>query len=232
MKERVIPWEMADEDLLRRMESRAPKRKEERTEEQGLRRSKRKRQETARMRDYRENGKRRKIGMIRMIGLQNVNKNSDIWQRPIKEGRRSMHLSYVFASPTTYPRRGDGRPEPACEPPNLRIPDWKQWSGGDGAALGTRGDADGVGPVWTTSGGSEEAEASSAAPWQGAVGCAEGHTAGTPQKKLQPFFKKRRKKPQPPGKKTFEELQSFTKKTSRKPQSVGAATIAKRGSRP
>ncbi|XGW21714.1 hypothetical protein V3C99_004577 [Haemonchus contortus] len=43
LMERVIPWEMADEDLLRRMESRVPNRKEERTEEQRLRRSKRKR---------------------------------------------------------------------------------------------------------------------------------------------------------------------------------------------
>ncbi|VDO23520.1 unnamed protein product [Haemonchus placei] len=66
----------------------------------------------------------------------------------------------------------------------------------------------------------------------GRVGGAEGHTAGRPQKKLQPIFKKRSKKPQPPVKKTFEEPQSITKKTSKKPQSVSAATIAKRGSGP
>ncbi|XGW22984.1 hypothetical protein V3C99_005320 [Haemonchus contortus] len=185
------------------------------------------------MRDYRENAKRRKIGTKRRIGFQNVNKDSDCLQGPIKEGGSSMHLNYVFASPTTYSRRGGGgRLEPAGEPPNIRIPDRKQWSGGDGAALGTRGGAGGVGPVGTTSGGGEEAEASSAAPWQGAVGGADGHTAGPPQKKLQPIFKKKSKKPQPPVKKTFEEPQSITKKTSKKPQSVSAATIAKRGSGP
>uniref|UniRef100_A0A7I4YCL3 Uncharacterized protein n=1 Tax=Haemonchus contortus TaxID=6289 RepID=A0A7I4YCL3_HAECO len=186
------------------------------------------------MRDYKENGKRMKIGTTRRIGLQNENKNSDSLQEPIKEGGRSMYLDYVFASPTTYSRRGGGggRLEPAGEPSNFRIPDQKQWSGGDGAALGTRGGAGGVGPVGTTSGDGEEAEASSAVPWQGAVGGAEGHTTGPPQKKLQPIFKKRSKKPQPPVKKTFEEPQSIGKKASKKPQSVSAATIAERGSGP
>uniref|UniRef100_A0A7I4YKP5 Uncharacterized protein n=1 Tax=Haemonchus contortus TaxID=6289 RepID=A0A7I4YKP5_HAECO len=88
------------------------------------------------------------------------------------------------------------------------------------------------GPRRDPSGGGEESEASSAAPWQGARGGAERHTAGPPQKKLQPILKKRSKKPQPPVKKTFEEPQSITKKTSKKPQSVSAATIARRGSGP
>uniref|UniRef100_A0A7I4Z346 Protein phosphatase 1 regulatory subunit 35 n=1 Tax=Haemonchus contortus TaxID=6289 RepID=A0A7I4Z346_HAECO len=134
MKERVIPWELADEELLRRMEKSTCKKNSELTEEPLPRRSKRRRQETARMTEFRESGKRRKISWIGLSEMENVNKNSRYGVRPIKEAGRGRQLSYVLVASTAAApaaaaaatsggtHRGAGQWGPQPSPPVALVP--------------------------------------------------------------------------------------------------------------
>uniref|UniRef100_A0A7I4Z4W4 Chromobox protein homolog 6 n=1 Tax=Haemonchus contortus TaxID=6289 RepID=A0A7I4Z4W4_HAECO len=156
MKERVIPWELADEELMRRMEKRTFKRKSEPTKEPLPRRSKRKRKETARMTEFRESGKRSKISWIGLSETEDVNKISRYGVRPIKEAGRGRQLSYVlvaWAAPAAagVAHRGEGGRGgpvgPAAEPPTDFAPG-RDWSSGGGAvATGASNGAGGMGPA-------------------------------------------------------------------------------------
>ncbi|XGW34442.1 hypothetical protein V3C99_018378 [Haemonchus contortus] len=162
MKERVIPWELADEELLRRMEKSTSKKNSELTEEPLPRRSKRKRQETATMTEFRESGKRRKISWIGLSEIEDVNKNSRYGVRPIKEAGRGRQLSYVLVASTaaapaaaaaatssgTHRGGGGGGPVgPAAEPPSCTSPG-RDWSSSGGAvATDTSNGAGGMDPA-------------------------------------------------------------------------------------
>ncbi|KAK6028509.1 retroviral aspartyl protease [Ostertagia ostertagi] len=128
MKPRVIPWEAIDDNLLRKMDRKLPSRSTGRSspgrqvgaapsEQERLRRSRRKRQATEKMRDFLENRKRRKINVIRIAG-EDGNKNKRDHSRPYKRGLEECGSSVMFALPTNGALPG-GQVQQQAGPPMI-----------------------------------------------------------------------------------------------------------------
>ncbi|KAK6056212.1 hypothetical protein COOONC_06287 [Cooperia oncophora] len=103
MKERVIPWELVDEGWLAKRDRRVPVQAGEPTERMTLRRSQRKRQATARMKEFQENEKRRKINWIRMLRNEDENKNENYHREVYKRREEEFDIPPTHKKPLKKP---------------------------------------------------------------------------------------------------------------------------------